>query len=75
MNLETLTPRQARDNFYALLDVAIKDKDTFADIGQAATDWMNTVRAEARQETLTAYRNDISIPFETTYPVDKKRRA
>lgn len=66
--LTTLTPEQARENFYKLLDAANIDTDTFAEIGQAATDWMNTVRIEARQNVLTAYRKSISIPRPGTYP-------
>lgn len=66
--LTTLAPEQARENFYKLLDAANIDTDTLAEIGQAATDWMNTVRIETRQDVLTEYRNNISIPHDKTYP-------
>lgn len=78
MNSEPITVpyNAARDAFYEALQAAKLDLDTFGNIGQAATNWMESVRSEAVQETLNVYRkNNVSIPFETTYPADKKKIA
>lgn len=73
--LTTLTPEQARDNFYALMLKADIDSDEFADILQAADDWAYIERNVARQRMLTEYRNSISVPFPSTYPNTVKKIA
>lgn len=66
--ITTLTPEQARDNFYAVLLKADIDSDEFVDIMQAADDWAYIERDIAGQRVLTEYRNSISIPHPGTYP-------
>lgn len=65
-HLTTLTPEQARQNFLTYLDYANVSDELYADIAQAAIDWISTVRIEARQNVLTAYRTN-SFPHDKTY--------